>query len=90
MAKQHRTRSASPLRDPEKYGRSALEVPCPTCHARPRVQCRNYKGRTCSPHATRLAALARWMAVEDRGGGSWKKIAPPAEQLSLFDQAGEG
>jgi len=63
----------------------ALEVPCPTCHARVGVKCRRPSGHGCALHASRdQAAMDAGFLRPCPKGPSALKAQVAAAQLELF------
>jgi hypothetical protein len=63
----------------------ALEVPCPTCHARAGVKCRRPSGHPCELHASRdQAAIDAGFLRRCPQGPSAQREQAVAPQLELF------
>jgi len=46
--------------------KEAKFVRCPTCRAEPGQTCRNYTGRACGPHATRINSAAKRLGLPEQ------------------------
>jgi hypothetical protein len=63
----------------------ALEVECPTCHARPGRRCKRLSGHPCELHASRdRAAMAAGFLRPCPKGPSAQREQVAAAQLALF------